>query len=123
MRDELIETPASVTILAVSYRARCTEVGSTNLGCVILRYADAGGRPTSHPVLCLAHYTREGGARPGGRAQGYNDRPATREKLVTYVTALIQQDRDDLVRAFLTAVKEAEGVLTPNVAQKLASYP
>jgi hypothetical protein len=39
------------------------------------------------------------------------------------VTALIQQDRDDLVRAFLTAVKEAEGVLTPNVAQKLASYP
>jgi hypothetical protein len=39
------------------------------------------------------------------------------------VTALIQQDRDDLVRAFLTAVKEAEGVLTPNLAQKLASYP
>jgi hypothetical protein len=39
------------------------------------------------------------------------------------VTALIQQDRDDLVRAFLAAVKEAEGVLTPNVAQKLATYP
>jgi hypothetical protein len=39
------------------------------------------------------------------------------------VTALIQQDRDDLVRAFLTAVKDAEGVLTPNVARKLASYP
>lgn len=39
------------------------------------------------------------------------------------VTALIQQDRDDLVRAFSTAVKEAEGVLTANVAQKLASYP
>jgi hypothetical protein len=39
------------------------------------------------------------------------------------VTALIQQDRDDLVRAFLAAVKEAEGVLTPNVAQKLAGYP
>jgi hypothetical protein len=37
--------------------------------------------------------------------------------------ALIQQDRDDLVRAFLAAVKEAEGVLTPNVAQKLAGYP
>jgi hypothetical protein len=39
------------------------------------------------------------------------------------VTALIQQDKDDLVRAFLVAVKEAEGVLTPNVAQKLAGYP
>ena len=39
------------------------------------------------------------------------------------VTALIQQDRDDLVRAFLAAVKEAEGVLTPNVAQRLAGYP
>jgi hypothetical protein len=38
------------------------------------------------------------------------------------ITALLQQDRDDLVRAFLGAVKEAEGVLTPNVAQKLADY-
>jgi hypothetical protein len=38
------------------------------------------------------------------------------------ITALLQQDRDDLVRAFLVAVKEAEGVLTPNVAQKLADY-
>jgi hypothetical protein len=27
------------------------------------------------------------------------------------VTALIQQERDDLVRAFLAAVKEAEGVI------------
>ena len=39
------------------------------------------------------------------------------------VISLIQQDRDDLVRALLAAMKEAEGVLTPNVAQKLASYP
>jgi hypothetical protein len=39
------------------------------------------------------------------------------------VIALIQHDRDELVRDFLAAVKEAEGVLTQNVAQKLASYP
>jgi hypothetical protein len=39
------------------------------------------------------------------------------------VTALIQHDRDDLVRDFLAAVKEADGVLTQNVAQKLAGYP
>ena len=39
------------------------------------------------------------------------------------VTALTQHDRDDFVRAILAAVKEAEGVLIPNVAQKLAAYP
>jgi hypothetical protein len=39
------------------------------------------------------------------------------------VTALIQHDREDLVRDFLAAMKEADGVLTPNVAQKLAGYP
>jgi hypothetical protein len=38
-------------------------------------------------------------------------------------TSLLQQDRDDLIRAFLAAMNEAEGVLTPNVARKLASYP
>jgi hypothetical protein len=37
------------------------------------------------------------------------------------VTALIQHDRDDLVRDFLAAMKEADGVLSQNVAQKLVS--
>jgi hypothetical protein len=48
-------TVSSVTINALGYRARCTETGCRNLGRMILRYADAGGRPTSHPVLCHAH--------------------------------------------------------------------
>jgi hypothetical protein len=48
--------------------------------------------------------------------------PSEVDTLNHNVTALLQQDRDDFVRAFLAAVKEAEGVLTPNVAQKLASY-
>jgi hypothetical protein len=39
MRAELIETTASFTILAVSYLARRTENGCTNLGRGILRYA------------------------------------------------------------------------------------
>jgi hypothetical protein len=39
------------------------------------------------------------------------------------VIALIQHDRDDLVRDFLAAMKEADGVLSQNVAQKLAGYP
>jgi hypothetical protein len=49
--------------------------------------------------------------------------PSEVDALNHNVTALLQQDRDDFVRVFLAAVKEAEGVLTPNVAQKLASYP
>jgi hypothetical protein len=49
------ETPASVTIGAISYRARCTESGCKNVGRLLLIYADAGGRPISHPVLCYTH--------------------------------------------------------------------
>ena len=40
------ETAASVTIIAVRYRTlRCTEPGCKNLGRLLLRYADVGGRP------------------------------------------------------------------------------
>jgi hypothetical protein len=49
------ETTASVTIVALGYRARCTEAGCKNLARLGLRYADAGGRAMSHPVLCHAH--------------------------------------------------------------------
>jgi hypothetical protein len=49
------ETAASVNIGPISYRARCTEAGCKNLGGMLLIYADAGGRPISHPVLCHAH--------------------------------------------------------------------
>jgi hypothetical protein len=49
------ETAASVTIGAISYRARCTEAGCKNLGRLLMIYADAGGRPISHPVICHEH--------------------------------------------------------------------
>ena len=61
------ETAASVTIGALGYRARCTEAGCKNLARLGLRYADAGGRPIAHPVLCHAH-GRVKLARPRGRA-------------------------------------------------------
>jgi hypothetical protein len=50
-----LETPTSVTILAAGYRARCTRAGCANLGRLILRYADAGGRPMSNSEFCHAH--------------------------------------------------------------------
>ena len=55
MRAELIETTASFTILAVSYLGRLHRERCVNPERVILRYADVGGRPRSHSVLCLAH--------------------------------------------------------------------
>ena len=49
------ETPASVTIVALGSRARCTVPRCKNLGRMILRYADAGGRPMSSSEFCNAH--------------------------------------------------------------------
>jgi hypothetical protein len=49
------ETAASVNIGAISYRARCTEPGCANLRRLILRYADAGGRPMNNGEFCHAH--------------------------------------------------------------------
>jgi hypothetical protein len=49
------ETAASVNIGAISYRARCTEARCKNLGRLLFIYADAGGRPIAHPVLCHGH--------------------------------------------------------------------
>jgi hypothetical protein len=52
------ETAASVKIGPISYRARCIEAGCQNLGRPVLIYADAGGRPIAHPVVCHAHGRR-----------------------------------------------------------------
>ena len=49
------ETAASVTVRLISYRARCTKTGCENVGRYLFIYADAGGRPIAHPVLCHAH--------------------------------------------------------------------
>jgi hypothetical protein len=54
MSTDYPDSAASVNIGA-SYRARCTEAGCKNLGRLLFIYADAGGRPISHPVLCHAH--------------------------------------------------------------------
>jgi hypothetical protein len=61
------DTATSVTIVTLGYRVRCTESGCRNLGWVILRHADAGGRPIDNGEFCLAH-GRSRGAR--GRAAG-----------------------------------------------------
>jgi hypothetical protein len=39
----------------ITYRARSTEAGCKNLGRMMMIYADAGGRPIAHPVLCDGH--------------------------------------------------------------------
>jgi hypothetical protein len=57
MSAEHGETPTSVTIVSLGYRARCTEPACRNLGRLILRYADAGGRPMNNAEFCHAHAT------------------------------------------------------------------
>jgi hypothetical protein len=49
------ETPASVTIGALGYRARCTKVGCGKLARRGLRRADAGSRPMNNVEFCYAH--------------------------------------------------------------------
>jgi hypothetical protein len=48
-------SPMNLTILAVGYRARCTEAGCANLGRLVLRHAHAGGRLMSNSEFCHAH--------------------------------------------------------------------
>jgi len=47
-----------VTIIPLSYRARCTERGCRNLARLILCYADGGEHPMTNSELCHA-YVRE----------------------------------------------------------------
>jgi hypothetical protein len=49
------ETPVSVTIITLGYRAKCSEAGCRNLGRMILRHADVGGAPMTSREFCLAH--------------------------------------------------------------------
>jgi hypothetical protein len=49
------EKAASVNIAPISYRVRCSEAGCKNLGRNLMIYADAGGRPIAHPVVCHEH--------------------------------------------------------------------
>ena len=64
------ETRTNVTIIAVGYRARCTMPRCKNLGRMILRYADPGGRLISNSAFCHAHArVRLARERPAG-AQG-----------------------------------------------------
>jgi hypothetical protein len=44
-----------VTIVPLGYRVRCTAAGCCSLGRLILRYADAGGRPMNNDEFCHAH--------------------------------------------------------------------
>jgi hypothetical protein len=66
MTTEQTETATSVTIITLGYRERCTAAGCGNLGRVILRHADAGGRPMTNAEFCNAH----------GRARIERDRAA-----------------------------------------------
>jgi hypothetical protein len=71
------DTPTSVNVGAISYRARCTETECKNLGQLLFIYADAGGRPIGHPVLCHAHgRVRLGRDRAAG-LKVYDDRETT----------------------------------------------
>ena len=55
---EYQEYAASVTILTIGYRARCTEPKCGNLARALLRYVDRSGRPLSNLKRCDTH-TRE----------------------------------------------------------------
>jgi len=55
MSTDYPDSAASVNIDAISYRARGTEAGCKNLRRRMMIYADAGGRPIVHSVLCHQH--------------------------------------------------------------------
>jgi hypothetical protein len=68
------EIPGSLTIVPLGYRARCTEAGCKNLGRMILRYADAGGRPISNQEFCHAHARARSAQARTARLKVYDDR-------------------------------------------------
>jgi hypothetical protein len=71
------ERPASVTIVALGYRVRCTEAGCRNLARLILRYADTGGRPMSNGEFCHAHGRVRIAREQVARLKVYDDREAS----------------------------------------------
>ena len=50
-----VDIPASVTIVTLGYRVRCTEPDCRNLARLILCCADAGGLPMTNSEFCHAH--------------------------------------------------------------------
>jgi len=64
------EPATSVTIITIGYRAKCNGPGCRNLGRVILRHADAGGRPMTNAEFCNAHGAQELSA-IGPRGSGF----------------------------------------------------
>jgi hypothetical protein len=69
-----LDIAASVTIVRLGYRARCTDPGCRNLGRLILRYADAGGRPFTNSEFCNGHARVRIGQPPGLKV--FDDREA-----------------------------------------------
>jgi hypothetical protein len=71
------EITRSLTIIPLGYRARCAEAGCKNLGRMILRYADAGGRPMNNAEFCHAHarVRDRGGPRRGAQGLRRSRRP------------------------------------------------
>ena len=77
MSTEHPEKAASVNIGAISYRARCTEAGCKNLGRMQMIYADAGGRPIAHPVVCNEHARRRLARDRAAGLKVFDDREAS----------------------------------------------
>jgi len=55
MSPDYPDSAANVTIIAAGYRTHCTAPHCKNLGRMILRYNDAGGRPTKISEYCRRH--------------------------------------------------------------------
>jgi hypothetical protein len=72
------QTPASVTIVALGYRARCTEPGCRNLARLILRHADAGGRPVTNAEFCFGHGRLRVEGNLAAELKVYDDREISR---------------------------------------------
>ena len=74
------------------------------------------GKAAADQILKIVHLLAKG-------ADHQRLSPVNTQALNQNVEALIQHDGDDFVRAFLARVRDATGVLTPHVAQKLSPYP
>jgi hypothetical protein len=70
------ETPASVTIGALGYRARCMETGCGYLARLGFRYADTGGRPMTNLAFCRGHGRLRVERDRAAGLKVYNDREA-----------------------------------------------
>jgi hypothetical protein len=74
MSTDHLETETSVTVVTITYRAQCSEPRCRNRARLILRYADAGGRPMSNSELCHAHARVRIARGRAARLKVYDDR-------------------------------------------------